>query len=188
VAGFASIGKYHHIEVEDEVTGYFEHENGMVGHFITTTAESPGSNRLEIVGENGRLVFEDGRLTLTRNASSMLEFIHTSPGAFDKVECESEEVAYPETNEPGHARVIEAFANAVLHGGPLIAQALEGINSLTLGNSIMLSQFLGRPVELPFDADLYEAHLGELIKTSHFQKEVKEVPVGDINKSFGFYR
>ena len=187
VAGFASIGKYHHIEVEDEVTGYFEHENGMVGHFITTTAESPGSNRLEIVGENGRLVFEDGRLTLTRNQSSMLEFIQTSPGAFDKVECQSEEVPYPETNEPGHARVTEAFANAVLHGSPLIAQALEGINSLTLGNSIMLSQFLGRPVELPFDADLYEAHLQELIKTSQFQKEVKEGPVGDINKSFGFY-
>ena len=159
----------------------------MVGHFITTTAESPGSNRLEIVGENGRLVFEDGRLTLTRNQSSMLEFIQTSPGAFDKVECQSEEVPYPETNEPGHARVTEAFANAVLHGSPLIAQALEGINSLTLGNSIMLSQFLGRPVELPFDADLYEAHLQELIKTSQFQKEVKEGPVGDINKSFGFY-
>ena len=64
VAGFASIGKYHNIEVEDEVTGYFEHENGMVGHFITTTAESPGTNRLEIVGENGKLVFEDGKLAV----------------------------------------------------------------------------------------------------------------------------
>lgn len=41
VNGFAHIGKYHDIEVEDEVTAYFEHENGMVGHFIVTTAETP---------------------------------------------------------------------------------------------------------------------------------------------------
>lgn len=56
VNGFAHIGKYHDIEVEDEVTAYFEHENGMVGHFIVTTAETPGSNRMEIVGEYGKLV------------------------------------------------------------------------------------------------------------------------------------
>ena len=54
VTGFAAIGKYHNIEVEDEVTAFFQHENGMVGHFVTTTAESPGTNRLEIIGENGQ--------------------------------------------------------------------------------------------------------------------------------------
>ena len=82
VAGFATLGKYHDIEVEDEVTGYFEYENGMVGHFITTTAESPGTNRLEIVGERGKLVFEGGKLMFYRNRSSMLDFIQTSPRAF----------------------------------------------------------------------------------------------------------
>ena len=70
VRGFVSLGKYHEIEVEDEVTAYFEHENGMVGHFITTTAESPGTNRLEIVGENGKLVFEDGVITFYMNRRS----------------------------------------------------------------------------------------------------------------------
>ena len=41
VTGFAAIGKYHNIEVEDEVTAFFQHENGMVGHFVTTTANRP---------------------------------------------------------------------------------------------------------------------------------------------------
>ena len=86
VAGFASIGKYHHIEVEDEVTGFFEHANGMVGHFITTTAESPGTNRLEIVGELGKLVFEEGKLSFSKNQSSMFDFIKESPTAWDRVE------------------------------------------------------------------------------------------------------
>ncbi|MGD0005889.1 MAG: Gfo/Idh/MocA family oxidoreductase, partial [Anaerolineaceae bacterium] len=116
VAGYASIGKYHRIEVEDEVTGYFEHENGMVGHFITTTAESPGSNRLEIVGENGRLIFEDGRLTFAHNRSSMLDYIHTSPSAFDRMEYLLEDIPFQPAAEVGHAYVIEAFANAILHG------------------------------------------------------------------------
>jgi predicted dehydrogenase len=86
VTGFASMGKYHEIEVEDEVTGYFEFEDGLVGHFITTTAESPGTNRLEIVGERGKIVFETGKLMFYRNRSSMLDFIRTSPHAFDRVE------------------------------------------------------------------------------------------------------
>ena len=106
VAGFASIGKYHKIEVEDEVTGYFEHENGMVGHFITTTAESPGSNRLEVVGENGRLVFEDGRLAFDRNRSSMLEYISTSPSAFERMEYQMEDIPFEPADSVGHAFVI----------------------------------------------------------------------------------
>ena len=42
IHGFASFGKHHHIEVEDEVTAYLEHEDGLVGHFITTTVNRPG--------------------------------------------------------------------------------------------------------------------------------------------------
>jgi predicted dehydrogenase len=185
VAGFASIGKYHHIEVEDEVTGYFEHENGMVGHFITTTAESPGTNRLEIVGENGKLTCEDGRMLLFRNQTSMLEFIQTSPGGFDRVPGKVEEISYEETSGAGHSKVTTAFANAILNGTPLIARAPEGINGLTLGNSMMLSSFLGRPVDLPFDADLYAKMLAELAEKSSFEKKNKPVDMGDITKSFG---
>ena len=183
VAGFAHIGKYHNIEVEDEVTGYFEHENGMVGHFITTTAESPGTNRLEIVGENGKLVFENGKLTLHRNAVSMLDYIQTSTKSFDSVENRVEDVPFESLADWGHSRVTEAFANAILHGGDLIAYAPEGLNSLMLGNAIMLSSFQGRPVDLPIDEEAYAARLQELIKTSRYQKVVREAEV-DLSKSF----
>jgi predicted dehydrogenase len=186
VAGFASIGKYHQIEVEDEVTGYFEHENGMVGHFITTTAESPGTNRLEIVGELGKLVFEEGKLTFFQNESSMFEFIKTSPAAWDRVEYQTQEVPYEDSSEAGHILVTTAFADAILTGKPLIAQAVEGIRSLTLGNAIMLSSFQRQPVAIPIDEEAYEAKLLELIRASTFQKEVKIGGMEDFNKSFGF--
>jgi predicted dehydrogenase len=170
VSGFASLGKYHDIEVEDEVTAYFEHANGMVGHFITTTAESPGTNRLEIVGENGKLVFEDDKLTFSRNRISMFQQIREATGGFDKVEYEVVDVPYQHHGRGGHDIVIENFAHAIARGDSLIAPAPEGYNSVALGNAIMLSALEGCPVELPLDEDLYEQKLFELAATSRYTK------------------
>ncbi len=184
VTGFASIGKYHNIEVEDEVTAFFEYENGMVGHLITTTAESPGTNRLEIVGEKGKLIFEDGKLQLYRNSSSMYEFIQTCPRSFDRVENTLEEIPYENHGQPGHWYMLENFANAILHGEKLIAAGPEGIRGLSLGNAIMLSSFLKQPVELPFDDDLYADKIADLARASRFQKIVRLQDGGDISQSF----
>ena len=186
VTGFATLGKYHRIEVEDEVTAYFEYANGMVGHFITTTAESPGTNRLEIVGENGKLVFENGKLTFFKNEFSMFRQIEIATGLFDKVACRTEDVPYTHHGQPGHKFIIENFANAILHGAPLIAPAAEGINSVMLGNAIMLSAFLKQTVEIPIDAEAYARKLQELINASKFQKTERtvEVKAAEMGKSF----
>jgi predicted dehydrogenase len=189
VTGIVGIGKYHNIEVEDEVTGVFEHENGIIGHFVATTAESPGTNRLEIVGENGRLVFENGELVFYRNTSSMLEFLETSVKLWDKVPCQREVVEYDHAGKAGHGAVLENFANAILNGEPLVAPAVEGIRSLTLGNAILFSSFLRRPLDLPFDEEAYAAKLDELVRSSKFQKTVRNVSFTDedLQKAFGFH-
>ena len=184
VTGFAHIGKYHNIEVEDEVTGYFEYENGMIGHFLTTTAESPGTNRLEIVGENGKLVFEAGKLMFTRNSESMLEFIQSCPRSFDKVQNETIEVAYPQTDNAAHKLVTTNFCNAILNGEELIAPGPEGLRGLSISNAIMLSSFLGQTVEMPLDDDEYASRLAELAKNSRFQKVTKKAEESDFSMSF----
>jgi predicted dehydrogenase len=172
VTGFAAIGKYHNIEVEDEVTAFFQHENGMVGHFVTTTAESPGTNRLEIIGENGKVVVESGKILFTRNEKSMIEFLRTTPELFAKVPNQVEEIAF-EKGGGAHRQVIEQFAGAIrTPGAPLVAAGPEGIRGLSLGNAIMLSSWLGQTVDLPLDEDRYEALLKERIATSRFQKTV----------------
>jgi len=170
ITGFAGLGKYHRIEVEDEVTAYFEHENGMIGHFITTTAESPGTNRLEIVGEQGKLVYENGKLTFFHNQHSMFDQIENAPGGFNKVAFVQEDVSFDAHDSPGHRNVIENFANAILHGEKLIAPASEGINSVMLANTILMSSFEGRAVSLPLDADAYEQKLQSLIHQSALAK------------------
>jgi predicted dehydrogenase len=184
VAGFAAIGKYHQIEVEDEVSAYLEYSNGMIGHLITSTAESPGTNRLEIVGEMGKLVFENKRLVFFRNRYSLFEQIKTASSGFEPVENWQIEIPYQHHGQPGHRLIIENFANAILHGEDLIAPAVEGIHSLTLGNAIMLSSFLGHPIDLPIDAESYADKLQDLIKNSRFQKNVVEREVTDLEGSF----
>lgn len=185
VTGFAHIGKYHNIEVEDEVTAHFEHDNGMVGHFVTTTAESPGTNRLEIVGDMGKLVLEDQRLTFYRNRRPMLRFIEEATGGFDKVEHWACQVPFTHHGQPGHRLIIENFANAVLRGERLIAPATEGIHSISLGNAIILSSLLKRTVEMPLDEDLYETTLMGLIENSRYRKVARPAGVVDMSKSFG---
>ncbi len=171
VTGFAAIGKYHKIEVEDEVTAFFEHNNGMVGHFITTTAESPGTNRLEITGEGGKLVVENAHIVFYRNRHSMLDQIRNSPNGYEIVENWVIDVPFTQHGQPGHSQVIANFAKAVRSGAKLIAPASEGINQIELGNAIMLSSFTGKTVELPIDASRYTAELASRARRSRFQLE-----------------
>ena len=62
ITAVAFIGKTHPIEVEDEVSAIMEYDNGAIGHFITTTGETPGTDRLEIAGDRGKIVSEAGKL------------------------------------------------------------------------------------------------------------------------------
>ena len=189
VHGVVGIGKYHKIETEDEVTAVFEHENGMTGHFVATTAEAPGTNRLEIAGELGRLVFENGELIFYRNASSMLDWLETSDKIWEKVACHKEVISYEHSKKAGHSVILENFADAILTGAPLIAPAVEGIRSLTIGNSILYSSLLGQPLDLPFDQDAYAAKLEELARNSKFKKVVRKVTYtdDDMKKAYGFH-
>ena len=151
IQGFVSFGKHHNIEVEDEVTGYFEHDNGMVGHFITTTGESPGSNRLEIVGEMGKLIYENGELTFFRNAWSSRKQIAEASDGFKKAPMTRETVDFDARDTHGHEIIIENFADAILHGAPLIAPAPQGIHSVALNNAMILSAHKRAMVDLPLD-------------------------------------
>jgi predicted dehydrogenase len=171
VHGFAHIGKYHDIEVEDEVTAYFEHSNGMIGHFIVTTAECPGINRFEIVGEYGTLIYEKEKLTFLRNRSSMLEYSKTTKNRMEAVE--NWETTIPiNYNQPQNHRVVtEKFLNSILSGNEdMIANSKDGLNQVMLANAIMLSSFEEQAIHLPMDGDAFEKKLEELIANSNAAK------------------
>lgn len=54
-------GSHRDITVEDDVTAYFEYPNGATGTFITCTHDALGTDRLEIHGDNGKIIITDSK-------------------------------------------------------------------------------------------------------------------------------
>lgn len=172
VRAFCSFGKYRNIEVEDDVTAYVEYENGATGLFVTTTGESPGTNRFEITGDNGKIVIEDEKLTFWRLRTPESEFNATYTGGFGQPECWKCEIPVASGHGEQHEGILRNFTNAILTGETLLAPGEEGIHGLTLSNAMYLSSWTDDWVELPIDADLFLEKLNEKIKHSTFKKNV----------------
>ena len=181
-----SIGKWHNIEVEDDVTIYAEYPNGATGVFITTTGDAPGTNRLEITRDRAKIVCENDRIRAYVLDQSMTEFSKTAEEGFAKPNGHWEDIDYVDTDTEQHVAVTNAFAAHILHGTPLIARGEEGINGLTISNAAHLSSWLGKKVTLPIDEDLFYAELQKKIASSSGKKEpVKEVVVEDMSSTYG---
>lgn len=171
VRAFCYFGKHRNIEVEDDVTAFVEYENGATGVFVTSTGEAPGTNRLEISGDNGKVVIEDNKLTFWRLRVSEREFNATYKGGFGAPECWKCEIPIHGTN-PDHKGIMQNFANAILHGEELIAPGAEGIKGLMLSNAMHLSTWTDNWVDLPIDEELYYQFLQQKIKESNNRKGV----------------
>ncbi|WP_251551287.1 Gfo/Idh/MocA family protein [Neobacillus muris] len=172
VHAFCHYGKYHDIEVEDDVTAYVEYENGATGVFIASTGEAPGTNRFEIQGNRGKIVIENDALSFYRLTQSEREFNAVYKGSFGKPECWTIDI--PITGEnTGHQGIIQNWIDAIIKGTPLLAPGEEGIKGVELANAIYLSSWLNQTIELPVDADLYYEKLQEKIHQSQFAKQKK---------------
>lgn len=174
VRAFMSFGKYHDIEVEDDVTAYVEYENGATGLFVTTTGEAPGTNRLEIAGDKGKIVIENGKLTFWRLRVSERDFNRDFKGGFGSPECWKCEIP-TEGDNSQHIGILKDWCNAILNGTNLLAPGIEGINGLLISNAMHLSAWTDSWVDLPFDEDLFYEKLKEKIDNSTFKKNVKDV-------------
>ena len=156
VAARCEVAKYHHIEVEDEATLFTRYANGATGLFITSTGEFPGTNRLEISGELGKLVLEEGKLKWWKLQRNEKEVRFSSDANFAKIDLDYTEFA-PQEKETAHAGILQNFANAILEGEPLLSPGEDGINELTLSNAAYLSQWQNSaPVALPLDGEAFD--------------------------------
>ena len=168
VQAFCHEGKWHDIEVEDDVTAYLEYPNGATGVFITTTADAPGTNRLEITGTKGTVICQDGVVQLRKLEKDEREWCATCPEGFRAPDYETIEV---ETDGAftAHPGVMNAFAANILRKEALVADGREGINGLMLSNAMHLSSWLGQPVSLPVDEELFLQELNKRRATSRIK-------------------
>jgi predicted dehydrogenase len=165
ITAVGSIGKTHPIEVEDEMSAILEYPNGAIGHFVTSTGEAPGTNRLEICGDRGKIVCENWKLAFTRTRRSVRDVRENSDNAFAGVEQWKVEVPVHGAPPGGeHERITRNFISAVLHNTPLLAPGEEGVRGLEIGNAMLMSAMQRRSVELPIDGNAYEQLLLDLGK------------------------
>lgn len=172
IRAFCHVGKYHNIDVEDDVTIYGEYENGATAVFISTTGEAPGTNRLEISGDLGKLVLEDGKLKWWKLAEPEREFCFTSNEGFYVPKTDYEEFTAAEPD--GHPILLNNFADAILNGAELIADGREGICSLSISNAAYVSSWTDDWAEIPTDEALFEEHLLNLCRKEKNKAQTAE--------------
>ena len=182
VRGFCSVAKYHHIEVEDDATVYAEYENGATGIFITSTGEAPGTNRLEISATKGKLVIENGKMTITRLITDERDFCFNSEDDFAKIPSEVEIIEQTE-KESAHIGILQNFTNAILHGEALISPGFDGINEVQISNAAYLSSWKDKWVELPVNDNEYFRELKKKSKHSKTHEGLQNDKSADMKYS-----
>ncbi len=158
-------GQWHRIEVEDDVTAMLEFEGGATGVFVASTGDYPGTNRLEISGEYGKLVCEGGIIRLWKLDRSERGLCFSTPDPWPHPTAWERVLRIDDPGE-GHVGVLNAFAAHLLRGEPTIASAEDGLNAIRLSNAIHLSAWTGERVALPADEARFEALLDERISRS----------------------
>ncbi len=168
------VGKYHNIEVEDDVTLITRYENGATGMFITSTGEFPGTNRLEISGTRGKIVVENSTLKWWKLPEDEREICFSETQLFPSIKCDYEEFVGQSKDGEAHMKIIQNYVNAILHDEELLSPGTDGIYELTLSNAAYLSSWKGGiPVKLPFDEAEFDKELGERQKNSKTNDSVE---------------
>ena len=181
---WCKFGKYHNIEVEDEVSAFMQYPDDMTATFITSSGEHPGTNRFEISAEKAYLVAENGKLSISKlKGATLREFTLNTLYAFGTPETE-ESVEEFDGKGGQHAEVMENFADSILNGKKCDFDSAEGALSLTLANAMLLSGIENRDVCFPFDDEAYAKALAEKQANSRLRENVRKDFILDFNKSF----
>ncbi len=172
LAAHCDVARFHRIEVEDDATLLTRHENGATGLFLTTTGEYPGTNRLEIAGDLGKLVLEDGTLKWWQLRERETDVRLHSPESMPHIPLDYHEERF-EDSGPAHRGILQNFANAILHGEPLISPGEDALNELMLSNAAYLSQWTGSaPIRLPLEDGRFDELLAQHAATSKTHEQL----------------
>lgn len=184
VRAFCHEGKWHDVEIEDDVTIYAEYPNGATGVFVTSTGDFPGSNRLEITMDKAKLVCEKGeKITLFELSEGLTENIASCENGFASIPYKEIEVQTDGINDQ-HSGVLNAFSDHILYGSPLVAKGTEGINGLMISNAAHLSSWTNETVTLPIDEDRFYTILMEKVSSSKKKEDIISKVTEDMSSTF----
>ena len=172
--------KNRNISTENDVTAIFKYD-GFDCCFTASTHEVPGTNRLEIAGDKGKIVVEKFKMTYYLNEKSESQINELSKRDYGNKEDKKSKkhklsyglyrMIYDGINGQ-QSRIISNFVKALESGKKedLIARAEEGLNCLELINSMNLSSWLDKAVDLPLDSEEYASRLAQKIEEEKTKK------------------
>ena len=173
-------GSHRDITVEDDVTAYFEYPNGATGTFITCTHDALGTDRLEIHGDNGKIIITDSKCVTVKKMDKpedvwnheldFRQMLALVKGQTQQKLYTEETFECPENWDQQHIDVLINFTNAIAKGEELIAPGAEGIKAVEIANAMFLSDWLGHAVTIPVDDELFYAKLQEKVQEEKNRK------------------
>ena len=180
---FCRFGRFHDVEVEDDVTAYLEYDNGATGIFVGSTGEAPGNNRFEIIGDSGSLVFDGKTLTVSRNEVSTAQFNRETREMFGMPGSSSEPLSIDRAVNQ-HAILLSNFVAAILRDESLIAPLDDGLSSLAIANGMLMSTWTDSKVDFPIDAVEYSRLLQQKIESSVLRTKAQVEVNIDMSSSY----
>ena len=173
-------GSHRDITVEDDVTAYFEYPNGATGTFITCTHDALGTDRLEIHGDNGKIIITDSKCVTVKKMDKpedvwnheldFRQMLALVKGQTQQKLYTEETFECPENWDQQHIDVLINFTNAIAKGEELIAPGAEGIKAVEIANAMFLSDWLGHAVTIPVDDELFYEKLQEKVQEEKNRK------------------
>ena len=153
------------ITTENDVTAIMSYD-GFEGVFTASTHELPGTNRLEIAGENGKIVIDRFKMKYYLNKYPepvVNERATRDYGNKEDKKCKKYSYSYGLTRliydgiNGQQARILNNFVEVIStrDKSRLIADIGDGIRGLSIINAINMSSWLNKCVDVPVDNDEY---------------------------------
>lgn len=161
------------ITTENDVTAIMSYEE-FEGVFTASTHELPGTNRLEIAGENGKIVIDKRKMRYYLNKYPepiVNQRAKRDYGNREDKKCKKRTYTYGllrliyDGINGQQARVLNNFVEvlATRDKSRLIADVNDGINGLSIINAINMSAWKGAQVKVPVDTQEYVIALNKKI-------------------------
>jgi predicted dehydrogenase len=152
VLGVCRFGRFHDLEVEDDVTAHLTFASGMTALLVLGTGEAPGTNRLEISADRGRVVLEGTAAVIHRNREPASVHRRRELGGRPLADVERVELdPRPATGQ----LLLQDFVDAIRAGESVRVPAEQAARAVELANAILWSALEECPVELPIDGALF---------------------------------
>lgn len=140
VTAFCNEGKYHNIEVEDDVTSYMRWDNGITGVFIASTGEIPGINRMEITTDQSLITVYKDKIEILTNEYKDSHYLSLPDENF-KTNNKLEIFNFDKND--AYKEVLLKFSK-----GEVVASGADSLMSLYLSNAMYLSSWKNKTINI----------------------------------------